>query len=542
MNSDRKSTKGTFSAVGLPVAKEYVRPRRRSRALWAGAAVGGAILVAAAVSFFAGDAGLLSNGPLSSDHANLENDCAACHGSLNTVASESCSTCHEKFGDELGVYTYAAHYLYRSNDFARLVPSEREAACASCHPEHLGREATITLVPDARCLPCHEFGSFNRRHPQFDFAAQVSTDGDGAEPAVPATDDDALVFPHVHHVREVMTRQRLADVEQACLYCHNARPDGRNFEPIDFDRHCDACHLTAADATPALPVREPGSEAIGVETLEAIRERGGPGSRWAIFTSSAEFQRLGPRVRKRPVDHEDPWILENLRQLRRRLYPDAGLADLLTTSADAPPHELPGLYEEALATLEGYALGLRGRPEPEIRDQLAQIDALLAELRRAIADPYTPLDETELLLALDRPNAALGDGEIAEIEGVVEALTQPCRRCHRIDHATIARVRTDQRTLRRAEFDHRAHIVQVRCLECHTRIPILENLESEEKVDAALDRAAIQNLPAIERCQECHTPRLASNRCTTCHLFHPNKSRRSHLLLYLDQPAPEAGP
>ncbi len=528
---DRKDRKGKFGPVGLPVAKRYLRPLTRNRAILAGAAVAAVVLAVGVASYFTRDGGILSNGPLSTSHANLEGDCANCHDPFGKVAAAGCSTCHEKFGDELGVYTYKAHYLYRSNDFSRLTPSPHEVECAACHPEHRGREIAITDVPDARCLPCHDFGSFNTRHPQFEFVAHADTD-----------DDAGIAFPHVHHVREVMKRQKLVDVEKACLYCHNARPDGKSFEPIDFDRHCDACHLTAGEATPVLPVQDAPGDPPGVETLEAIRRRGGPGSQWAIFTPATDFQRLGPRVRKRPVFHRDPWILANLRHLRQELYPDAGLADLLTASADAPANELPALYQEALTTLESYAQGLRGRPEPEIRAELEKIDAALAELRRAIADPYTPLDETDFQLALDRPRPGLSDEQRAEIEGVVDELTKPCSSCHRIERATIARVQKDQRTLRRAEFDHRAHILQVRCLECHTRIPILDHLQGDEKVDPKIDNSAIQNLPGIERCQECHKPDLASNRCINCHLFHPNKSRRSQLLLYLDEPAPDTPP
>ena len=87
---------------------------------------------------------------------------------------------------------------------------------------------------------------------------------------------------------------------------------------------------------------------------------------------------------------------------------------------------------------------------------------------------------------------------------------------------------------RRAEFDHRAHILQRRCLDCHAEIPIAENAEAVGPVDASLDRAEIQNVPGIDTCRECHRPEVAPTQCVTCHFFHPNKSRRSELLLYLD--------
>lgn len=521
MKKSRKGKKGTFSDLGLPVAKKYLVPVSRRPVILVGALAIALAALYVAGDYFLRDAAFLSNGPLSSNHATVEDDCGACHDAFAAVASEKCSVCHEKHGDRLGVYTWAAHYVYRSDDFSCVVSSADETSCAACHLEHRGREAAITRVADARCRTCHELASFNDGHPAFERAA--------------AEDRAGLVFPHVRHVRELMKRGELVDVEKACLYCHNARPDGKGFEPISFDDHCDPCHLTAAERTPPLPVAGADPTAPGVLTLAELRAARRPGSEWTLFMSPAELRERGGEVTKSPLYHEDPWILENLRLLRRKLYPDAGLADLLRASAEVPPEALPALYEEAIATLEAYALGLRARPEPEVRQELERIGSLLDELKRRLRDPLTPLDETEFLLALEGRRAGLADDEAAAIEALADDLTEVCRRCHLVADLTIARVQKDQRVLRRAEFDHRAHILQRRCLDCHTAIPILDHLDPQAALPGAdVDNAAIQDLPAIDACRECHRPGLASNRCVTCHFFHPNKSRRSEMLLYLD--------
>jgi hypothetical protein len=522
LRDDRRGRKGTYSEAGMPVAPQYVVPTsRRALPLVAVAAV--AILLAVlAGSRILRHGSFFSQGPLSSSHANFEQDCASCHAAKERVVTDArCSVCHEKYGDELGIYSFGAHYVYLSDDFRRLVPDGREGPCFSCHVEHAGRDADITAVTDAKCLICHDFGSFDTGHPQFDFAARHVPDNSG------------LRFPHVHHVREVMKAEKLEDIERSCLYCHNPRPDGRGFEPIDFDRHCDACHLTVTTGTPALPIRQPGSDEPGVETLEAIVARRGPEIRWALYTDPNEFRLRGASVSKAPVHHRDPWVLENLRALRQRLYPDAGLADLLTATPAPQDGSYRPLYVEAMATLEEQAEGLRGRPEPEVQADLRRIDEALAQLRRAVARPYAALDETGFLLALDEVDPALGPELQAQIESLVQDLTEPCRQCHRVEHATIARVQKDQRTLTRAHFDHRAHIVQARCLDCHDLIPIAELARSTISVDPAADSAEIQNLPRIEKCRQCHTDRLASNACATCHYFHPNKGLRADLLLYL---------
>jgi predicted CXXCH cytochrome family protein len=531
----RREGKGSYGEVGLPVAGRYLPRRARNRLLAAGGVFAAVLVAVAAIDFFARDATLLSNGPLSSDHSNLRDNCAACHSPGGAVTDAACSTCHERYGDRLGIYTFASHYLYRSTDFQRVVPSAREVPCTGCHVEHGGRQAAVTRSPDARCLPCHDVGSFSRGHPEFDFAA------DGA------ADSGALRFGHIHHVNELLRRQGLepADVERTCLACHNPRPDGRGFEPIDFDRHCDACHLTTAERTPPLPVDDGGDgpgtgSAPGVETLEAIQRRGEPGTLWAYSVNPDDFRRLGDRVVKTPLYHRDPWVLYNLRRLRHRLYPDGGLADLLTATPDVEPAELRSLYTEAIAHLEQQMVGLRSRPEPEIQAELRRLGTVLAELRRRLEDPYAPLDETRFLLALGPP-AALDPAAVEAVDRVADSLTEPCRRCHQVRDATIVRVQADQRTLVRAEFDHRAHIVQRRCLDCHDEIPIREHLGSDDKPPPEVDRAEIYDLPRIAQCRECHNPQLASESCVNCHLFHPDPARRSEMLLYVDQPPPESG-
>ncbi len=483
------------------------------------------IVAIATVDFVARDGGLLASGPLSSAHASLSNDCSACHTPGGEVVNDACSTCHEKYGDELGVYTFSAHYLYRTNDFQRLVPSPQEVPCSSCHPEHQGSQAEIISIEDSRCLDCHAYGSFNRDHPPFEVAP------------VPA-EEAPLSFTHIHHVKEVMERQQLVDLEKACLHCHQPRPDGKSFQAIDFGLHCDSCHLTTGVGTPRLPIAAAGSDEIGVETLDAILQQGAPGSRWALFTNPGEFRQAGNGVRKSPLDHRDPWVLHNLRRLRGLLFEDPGLADLLQASADIPPDQVRDLYREAIETLEGYTLGLRSTPDGEVQKELERIEGMLRELRRALRDPYTPLDETHFPLALGEPREGLSEERKEEIHSLIADLTQPCTSCHRVEDATIQRVQKDQRTWNRAEFNHRAHILQRRCLDCHQEIPFEEYLGdgavSTEKPPADLDHAGIENLPTMETCQDCHRPQVASNRCATCHVFHPDQSRRSELLLYLD--------
>jgi len=511
--------KGTFGDSNLPISKKYIFPPSRKNMIWIGVVAAALILCYALININFQESSFISNGPLSSNHANFGNDCAACHDQFASVTNEKCNVCHEKFGDKLGVYSYDSHYLYRSDDFRRLVSSVSETPCFSCHAEHLGRDANITKLTDSQCLKCHQFGSFNQKHPEFEFAAQKIPDNSG------------LKFTHIDHVNRVMQRENLVDIEKACLRCHNTKSDGKSFEAISFDRHCDTCHLTSSINTPWLPIRT-GSNTPGVETLQGIKKLKGPGTLWAFYVNHNEFRKRGNNIRKSPIYHKDPWIMENMKLIRRRIFPNIGIADLLTASADVPAHEVKLLYEEAIAKLKEYLLELRARPERQVQSDLVSIDRALKQIEKRLRDPYSTLDDTKFLLSIMEPNPRLTENDFQKYESLVDKLTQPCQMCHEVENATVVRVQKDQRVLRRAEFNHRDHILQKRCLECHTGIPFTEILTSNNKSDASIDRAAIQNIPTIETCQECHQPKLTSNRCTTCHYFHPNKSQRSNLLLY----------
>ncbi|MFQ5568280.1 MAG: hypothetical protein ACE5G0_01310 [Rhodothermales bacterium] len=525
---NHESKKGFFSDVRLPVAKRYVYPRSRTVMFLAGGL--GAVLIAVVFVFNVTmqRGALISNGPLSSDHAIFGTDCSNCHTPFGAVTDDKCAVCHEKYGDEIGVHTLASHYLYRSGDFTRLVPAPGEPACSGCHMEHGGREVSLTSIPDARCLSCHPFGSFTEHHPEFEFAAEEQAD------------EAHLSFPHAFHVKEVKDQEALADVEKTCLYCHHPEPDGRTFQPLNFDRDCDACHLTSSTATPWLVTTDDApAGAPAVHTLETIRAQQSPGTRWAEYTNPNEFQRRSSRVRKRPLYHEDPWILDNLRRLRGLLYPTRGLADLLKTSGDVDPQDAGVLYEEALATLRDYAEALRGRPERDVQQALEEVEQLLLIVEQRLRDPYSPLDETRFLISAAELDPALSPEQVAAYRTFIDQLTEPCQQCHQVENATLLRVQTDQKVLTRAEFNHRAHIIQRRCLECHTEIPIQRLVATETDADSTLDHAGIQNIPTITTCRTCHANDKASNTCITCHLFHPDTSQRANLLLYLDERNPD---
>ena len=326
---NHKRKKGTFSDIRLSVARKYVFPVSRRPMIVGGGIVGLVFLLFYIINTSLLSGSFISPGPLSSNHANFEENCQRCHELGNMVTIEKCSVCHEKTGDDLGVYNFSAHYLYQSKDVRKVENSSleythREMPCLSCHIEHRGRDATITEVSDRKCIRCHEYGSFNSEHPEFEFAREN----------IP--DDSTLIMTHNRHtgfvLEDLVKRGGGPIIEEACLNCHNPDPDGKNFTDINYDLHCGDCHIGPERQTASLPVRDPKNPGEpGVETIEMIKQRGGPGVAWAFYMNPNVLSGRSS-VKKRPIYHKDPWIMENLKQIRKKLYPSDGLDDLLRTA------------------------------------------------------------------------------------------------------------------------------------------------------------------------------------------------------------------
>ncbi len=484
----------------------------------------GAIAAALLGSYFAFVSGF-SKGRLSSAHASLERDCAACHQTFRSVTSEKCATCHEKVGDQQGTYTLAAHSIYRSGSVPRLRSEHPQVACFACHPDHGGRDAAITHVPDALCAQCHSFRSFDSDHAQFAFLAKK------------LPDDRNLEFAHAPHVREIMKRDELVDLEKACLECHHPRSDGRGFDPIAFDTSCGSCHLTGSTGTTALPVQDPARPLEpGVETLEMIRASRRPDSYWVDSVSAAAFRMRGSSIVKASLRHKDPWIMDNLRRIRRTLYPAEQLQQLLDArgviESENTAASAKALYSEALETLKLYRDGLSGRSEPGIQQELAPVNALLKAIETKIADSQAVVSVEDEFFPTTELNRTLNAMQIDQLRNFAIELTGPCRQCHVVTDAAIQRVQKDQRILHRAHFEHRPHVLQRRCLDCHNRIPM--DAPGSVAKTATTDRAEEQNVPGIETCRTCHQAKGTAQSCATCHYFHPNKDQRSGMLLYVN--------
>ncbi len=234
---------------------------------------------------------VLSSGPLSTAHATLETQCAACHTRAIRDMSANCSSCHEPKGSKGQLFSFPAHYLYKSRDLARVKAARtqyrnREQACRVCHPEHRGRDAAIVVVQDRTCIRCHALHSFEDDHPEFDFVQA-------------APEDEAnLRFTHSMHVDLIRFDQRIPEdqLESICRQCHILSAGGRHFQQLNFERQCRDCHgqhrreqfqlLTARRSPCKVCHVLDGSDVASVQTDQRVFKR-------AVFPHSAHLATTG---------------------------------------------------------------------------------------------------------------------------------------------------------------------------------------------------------------------------------------------------------
>jgi hypothetical protein len=152
-----------------------------------------------------------SPGPLTSPHAFLTNDCAACHKTASS--DQQCLGCHDG----------PVHIGLEKNKLSWTRP-----ACATCHVEHDGA-LRLAGAFDRGCTRCHAgprmatpVPSF-AKHPEF-AAVRLGTDAGG------------LKFNHQQHI---------GDFNMKCADCHV--PAGPLMTQPNFETGCRRCHTLRID-------------------------------------------------------------------------------------------------------------------------------------------------------------------------------------------------------------------------------------------------------------------------------------------------------
>ncbi|WP_340108809.1 cytochrome c3 family protein [Pikeienuella sp. HZG-20] len=200
------------------------------------------------------------SGPLSNVHANLGEDCGACHlRPFEMTTNAACLACH---ADTASHFDVASH--------ADAAGDPALARCAACHKEHQGGEHPVERASSV-CTDCHadlkavaasttlfNVSDFADEHPQFrpTLVTGVASTEDGAlkptvaraplDPRYPLTEESGLKFPHDVHLNKDGVRGlgRVSDKiwDLTCQSCHLPQADGALMRPVEMERDCGYCH------------------------------------------------------------------------------------------------------------------------------------------------------------------------------------------------------------------------------------------------------------------------------------------------------------
>jgi len=214
--------------------------------------------------------------------------------------------------------------------------------------------------------------------------------------------------------------------------------------------------------------------------------------------------------------------------LGRRRAEISGMLDALTRGG-ADKSQIAALRRDldGIAPASGPASGAsalrsqldaRERALASAKQESERLQALLQQPSGAASADAASLDqrraqiEAEIHALEDLPHAPAAGGATSldpeEAAKTIEKMLKPCMKCHLEANHTIGRTAAARSVLPAATFNHKPHLQQATCTECHGKISA-----SEEAADLSLD--------GISKCQSCHKWRAASNACQTCHRYHP---------------------
>lgn len=261
------------------------------------------------------------SGTLSAAHADLKDDCQACHvKAFVAVRDETCTACHVKLEDHADPKRLLAAHpdvglqaKFRSAMAGAF--NLPEWGCTGCHKEHEGPVA-MPLTAESFCSDCHrnlskeladtkllDADDFKDGHPEFRPAVVVASDWSGPKVQTVSLDTkpregSGLKFPHKLHLSKIngvaQMAQRLGDAPAGmgldCADCHAPDETGVRFRPIEMERDCGSCHsLDFGRSGGTVRTLRHGSPEQVVADLRDFYRAGGTG----VAASMGQRQRPG---------------------------------------------------------------------------------------------------------------------------------------------------------------------------------------------------------------------------------------------------------
>jgi hypothetical protein len=423
---------------------------------------------------------LASHGPLARSHASWDAQCDACHVPFRPIGQASWAT--PLFGDSRQSNTKCQSCHAAGIHHARQDP--QELACARCHHDHQGRDASLVRIADQHCRQCHtdltahiqgdgppavddtvtrfdgspdhhpEFrstGGIDPGHLAFDHARHLTL-GMGGSQSGPIQTLGMIPEPDRGHYKQY-AQGKDALIKLDCAACHQlAREDTRSASPsppphggpaymlpVTYQNHCRACHPLDFDPSfPTLVIPHPSQP----EDVDATL--------WKTY--AAEF------------------LKQNAPLLEERV----------------PPRPMPGRMES-----------------PPAGDARQAIGRMVGAAEKIL----------------------FGAKKCGECHSYENSAHEPVAALDRWDPANPVRVTPTNIPVvwwRSATFTHSAHRA-VDCRVCHERAYPESKGASHQSKDVLL--------PAVKDCLQCHAPRGrasganavtggAGSDCTECHRYH----------------------
>lgn len=257
-----------------------LRSLRRRRQILSVSCFLSAIIICLLVVLPGASQPLLSPGKVTSAHAGIEANCAACHSAAEKDASTAdasvphdgladsrkCIVCHQDLGTapllahSLDGHTLAGISAATDQHAGGTLPMTLAAfagpplrdshlSCSLCHREHHGRSFDLKQLSDAQCQVCHknQFDDFAHGHPEF---------GD-----FPHERRARIYFDHATHLKVYFQsaefrRQMPGGMPASdCMTCHEQDQSGAMMLTRGYERSCGSCHdeQIADSAFPGMP-------------------------------------------------------------------------------------------------------------------------------------------------------------------------------------------------------------------------------------------------------------------------------------------------
>jgi len=438
---------------------------------------------------------LASKGPLAQAHAMWNSTCEACHlpftpinrsrwapalESGSTASDDRCRTCH-------------AAPIHHQSERQEDVP-----ACAECHRDHRGREASLLAMDDSACTGCH--GDLSRhRGPgaaTLAVAALVSRFDTAHHPEFKTSPVDRAASPrrvkfnHALHLAAGLTLEKggtpfsFAQLGRKDRARYGGAPDQNLDRPVRLA--CGACHqLDGEDQV--------GGVDEGITTRTSPRSPGGYMLPIVYDVHCAACHPL-------PFDANAPD-----QQVRHGLAPAALAGDLQRFYAAQAVNADPALLRQFVPPRP-----LPGRSAGRIEQRFE--DAIEAKVLTAAKLLFgSGVD----LATRRRQKLPLGRGGCLECHNL-KPNAGPLIRARDLAALEIEPVLMTPVWFESAVFNHTAHGA-LDCAACHAGVS-----SSRENGDRPL-------LPGIAVCASCHAAADggqsgqlagASTACTECHVYH----------------------